>query len=120
MGSRVGEERDGTTEFEFVDGSIPLAIDLRNYRLSAVKKAAYRFADRFTAILGSPDAERLPVSLRFKSNVSESTAREHARQFFQELLDQELREEIAGETVSVRTLILAHAFSNLDLIKREK
>jgi His-Xaa-Ser system protein HxsD len=44
---------------------------------------------------------------------------EVVRQFFQELLDQELREQIAEETAPVRTLILAHAFSKADLIKRE-
>jgi hypothetical protein len=40
------------------------------------------------------------------------------RTFFQELLDQELREQIAEEINPVRTLILAHAFSKVDLIKR--
>lgn len=108
----------GEPELELVNGAIDLAIDLRVYRLSAIKKAAYRFADRFTAVLGSPEHDCLSLSLRFKTNVAEATARETARQFFQELLDQELREQVAEETNAVRTLILAHAFSNVDLIKR--
>jgi His-Xaa-Ser system protein HxsD len=106
-------------EIELVAGEIKLVLDLRSYRLVAIKKAAYRFADRFTAMLGSPDQDRLPVALRFKPNVSPSAAREATREFFQELLDQELREQIAEETNAVRTLILAHAFSNVDLIKRD-
>src|SRR4051812_23360960 len=104
--------REGDDELKLVNGAIGIVLDLRVYRLTAVKKAAYRFADRFTAILGSPDHDQIPVSLRFKPNVAEGAAREITRQFFQELLDQELREHIADETNAVRTLILAHAFSN--------
>src|SRR5690349_4686693 len=111
MGSRVA----GEAELDLIDGAIDLVIDLRSYRLSAVKKAAYRLADRVTVILGSPDGDQLPLSLRFKPNVSETAAREAERQLFQELLDQELREQIADETGAVRTLILAQAFSNVDL-----
>jgi len=117
MGTHRGG--DGGEELELVGGAIAVTLDLRVYRLAAVKKAAYRFADRFTAVLGCPEHDHLPVSLRFKASVTEPAAREATRQFFQELLDQELREHIAEETNAVRTLILAHAFSNADLIKRE-
>lgn len=117
MGSSV--PGDGV-ESELVNGEIRLVLDLRSYRLAAIKKAAYRFADRFTAILGAPEADAIAVTLRFKPTVSAASARESARQFFQELLDQELREHIAEETTAVRTLILAHAFSNADLIRRDK
>ncbi|HEX3474900.1 MAG TPA: His-Xaa-Ser system protein HxsD [Kofleriaceae bacterium] len=109
-------EHDGTLS----NGEIALVIDLRSYRLTAVKKAAYRFADRFTAVLGSPEHDRIPVVLRFAPGITETAAQAHVRQFFQELLDQELREHIAGETNAVRTLILAHAFSNVDLIERDR
>jgi His-Xaa-Ser system protein HxsD len=117
MGSHAAGDE---AEHELVAGEIALVLDLRSYRLTAIKKAAYRFADRFTAMLGSPEHDRLPVSLRFKANVSPAVAREVTRAFFQELLDQDLREQIAEETNPVRTLILAHAFSNVDLIKRDK
>lgn len=103
-----------------VDGDIALVLDLRSYRLAAVKKAAYRCAHCFTAIIESPDGDRLPITLRFATGVLQPVAREATRQFFQELLDQELREQIAEETLAVRTLILAHAFSNVDLIKRDE
>jgi His-Xaa-Ser system protein HxsD len=117
MGSRVDSEAPPV--LGYANGAIELMLDLRNYRLSAVKKAAYRFADRFTAVLGTPVEDRLPLTLYFKPDTAEPVARAAARQFFQELLDQELREHIAGETNAIRTLILAHAFSNVDLVKRE-
>jgi len=106
-------------ELRLVDDAISLVIDVRVYRLGAVKKTSYRVADRCTAILGVLDDHLLPVSLRFKPGTTEGTAREAARTFFQELLDQELRAQIAEETDAVRTLILAHAFSKADLIKRD-
>lgn len=95
-----------------------VVFDLRVYRLTAIQKAGYRFADRVTVILGVADADRLPATLQFKPTTSESAAREITRLFYQELLDQELREQIAEQTNAVRTLILAHAFSNVDLIER--
>lgn len=98
------------------DGTIRTTIDLRVYRLTAVKKAAYRLADRLTASMASHDEHSVAVTFTFKTGTNESTAREAERLFFQELLDQELRESIAAETAPLRTLILAQAFSKTDLI----
>jgi His-Xaa-Ser system protein HxsD len=103
-----------------VDGAIELTIDMRVYRLTAVKKAAYRMADRCTAVIGALADPLVPVTLRFRPGMTESGAREAARLFFQELLDQELREQIADETSAMRTLILAHAFSKADLLQRDE
>lgn len=105
--------------FQFRDGSIRVEIDVRVYRVSAVQKTAYRFADRCTVVMGAVGASSLPVTLAFRPTTSERDAFDVARLFFQDLLDQELREQIAGETSAVRALILAHAFSKTDLIRRE-
>lgn len=106
-------------EFELINGAIALTLDTRVYRVSAVKKAAYRLADRCTVIIGAFDGEAVGISLKFKVNTDRRAACETATLFFQELLDQELREQIADETNAVRTLIIAHAFSKVDLIKRD-
>jgi His-Xaa-Ser system protein HxsD len=108
-----------SNEISLKDGCVALTIDLRLYRLTAIKKAAYRLAERFTAVLSAPEADAVSVTLRFKPAVSESSARESVRAYFEELMDQELREEIAEETAPLRSLILAHAFSNLDVVKRD-
>jgi His-Xaa-Ser system protein HxsD len=94
-------------------------LDLRAYRLSAVQKACYRFAEHFTAVLGTQDGQLLPVTCLFRSDTREATALDAVRRFFQELLDQELREQIGEETRAVRALILAQAFSRTDLIRRD-
>lgn len=99
----------------FRDGRVELAVDLRVYRLAAVKKTSYRFADRFTAILEAPSETSVAVVLTFPNAVTEAYAIESARLFFQELLDQDLREQIAEETAPLRDLILAHAYSRTGL-----
>lgn len=99
----------------FRDGRVELAVDLRVYRLAAVKKTSYRLADRFTAILGASSDTSVAVTLTFPSAVTEAHALESARLFFQELLDQELREQVAAETGPLRDLILAHAYSRTGL-----
>lgn len=105
--------------FDLEDGSARANLDLRVYRLAAIKKAAYRVASRCTVVLGVSEGDNLPVRVLFKPGTAEGAAREGVRAFFEELLDQELREHIAEETGPVRTLILAHAFSKTDLIRRQ-
>jgi His-Xaa-Ser system protein HxsD len=99
----------------FRDGRVSFVVDLRAYRLTAVQKTAYRLAARCTAVLGNVTEISVSVDLTFPVATSEAHALEVARLFFQELLDQELREQIASETASVRNLILAHAYSRTGL-----
>jgi His-Xaa-Ser system protein HxsD len=113
------ESQTDSSPFVFRDSCIHLRIDLRTYRLIAVQKTAYRLADKCTVVLGGEDGQTLPVALTFATAVTEVAARRIAQVFFQELLDQELREQIGLETAPLRALILAHAFSNSDLIRRE-
>lgn len=101
------------------NGTIRTSIDLRAYRMTAIQKAAYRFAKEFTLVLGANDQNSLPVTFLFAEGTAEGEAFEAVRVFFRELLDQELRERIGEETRAIRSLILAQAFSKTDLIRRE-
>jgi His-Xaa-Ser system protein HxsD len=103
----------------FQNDSVQVEVDLRVYRLTAVQKTAYRCAQRCTAVLGAPEAERLSVTFLFRPATPERDALEAVRLFFQELLDQELREQVGDETRAVRALLLAQAFSKTDLIRRD-
>jgi His-Xaa-Ser system protein HxsD len=113
------QDAQGRAAFVFREGRVQVAVDLRIYRLTAVQKAAYRCAERCTAVLGSPDEHKLPVTFVFRPETLEKDALEAVRLFFQELLDQELREQIGGETRAIRALILAQAYSKTDLIRRD-
>ncbi|WP_233577530.1 His-Xaa-Ser system protein HxsD [Citreicoccus inhibens] len=105
--------------FIFRDGVIQTLLDLRVYRLAAIQKSAYRFAEQFTAVFDSPKEERLPIRCIFAPTVTEQDALETLRLFFQELLDQELREQVGDETRALRALIVAQAFSRTDLIRQD-
>jgi len=107
-----------TGELAFDKGTLLAFVDLRVYRLSAVQKVAYRLADRCTVKIGLLDIERLPLTFLFSPKIDEAAAREIVRLFFQELLDQELRERVREETAPLRALLLAQAFSKTDLIQR--
>jgi His-Xaa-Ser system protein HxsD len=104
----------------FREGRVELVIDLRAYRLAAVQKTAYRLAARCTAVLGDVGERSIAVHLTFQAPTSEAQALEVARLFFQELLDQELREQNAVETAPLRNLILAHAYSRTGLASDER
>jgi His-Xaa-Ser system protein HxsD len=94
---------------------VTICVDSRVFRLSAVKKAAYRLGDRFYAgIQVDPEPENtIRVTLTAKTDrVSLETIE---GEFRNELLDQDLREMIAEETEGVRNLLLAQAFSGVSL-----
>jgi len=98
------------------DGSFVAKFDRNVYRLSAVKKAAYKYGGMFHVLIEETDGVVL-ASLR---PVSCNTDPEQAAGMFcNEVLDQELREEIAAETNGIRDLLLAHAFSKTSLIDSE-
>lgn len=91
-----------------------LEFESQVYRLSAVKKAAYKFGDRFHAQVSLGDGSTIRVLLQAKSPLESP---DHvAGEFCNEVLDQELREQVAEETRPIRDLLLAQAFSATSLI----
>jgi His-Xaa-Ser system protein HxsD len=90
-----------------------IVVDPRVYRLSAVKKAAYRLGDRCYADIEVAADESIRVRLAAKRDGV--CLRTLEGDFRNELLDQELRESIAEETERVRNLLLAQAFSGVSL-----
>ena len=83
------------------------------YRLEAVKKAAYRFGDRFHVKIEVSDARNVLVRLAPKTPMVDLACQ--VNEFCNEVLDQELREVVATETEAVRNLLLAQAFSATSL-----
>lgn len=83
------------------------------FRLTAVKKAAYRFSGEFDTRIESEPGNRILVTL---SPRDDRRGMLSAAAFPREVLDQELREQIANETAAVRDVLLAHTFSELPLI----
>ena len=98
------------------DGSFVARFDRNVYRLNAVKKAAYTYGNIFHVSIEEADGF-VVVSLWPSS--SNTDPEEAVGRFCNEVLDQELREEIAAETNGIRDLLLAHAFSKTSLIDSE-
>lgn len=90
-----------------------ITVDPNVYRLSAVKKAAYRLGDRCFVDIETLPEGNIRVRLTPKSDKVPLATLEG--EFRNELLDQDLREVIAEETERVRNLLLAQAFSGLAL-----
>lgn len=100
------------------DREFRVSFNERLYAVSSIKKAAYRFIDRFAAAVDILDG-RIECVITFGRDVPESEAEAVLLEFQKEVLDQDLRESIKNETEAVRNLLLAHVFSNTGLIKNE-
>jgi len=95
-----------------------LEIDLEAFGLDSIKRAAYRFSDRFAfdiALAGTT----AHCTLIFPESDSSSSIDAKIAAFRKELLDQDLRSSIRAETEHVRNLILAEAFSRTGLVSDE-
>ena len=110
----MDNSQEGSRLYCMSSSEISLDFDPAIYRLSAIKKAAYKFGDRFHIQLLTIDGGWV------KAVLTPRTALENqqflAGEFCNEVLDQELREVVAEETRPVRDLLLAQAFSATALI----
>jgi His-Xaa-Ser system protein HxsD len=97
---------------------VEIYFDKDAFSLNAIKKAAYRFIDKFSMDLKIEESKYF-CTLRFNENKTENSANLILEEFRKEVLDQDLRELIKAETEDIRNLILAHAFSKTSLIQHE-
>lgn len=98
---------------------ILLTLDSAIYGLTSIQKTGYRLAKRCTLLVNAADARAIHLSLLLPAQVDEQVARGVLLEFLRELGDQQLREQVREETKGIRELVLAHAFSNTDLVSRE-
>src|SRR5256885_1431365 len=96
-----------------------LVLDKGIYGLDAIKKTAYKFADKASIVLQPQDGDAISVNFTFKAKQGTANAEDVIADFCSELLDQDLREIVKRETLPIRNLILAHAFSRTSLVKDE-
>ncbi len=86
--------------------SLKFTVDPEIYGELAVLKATYRFTDRYFIKIEKGAVTFTPKGTAIDNNLE--------GKFFNELLDQRLREKIAQETLPARNLIMAYALSSLD------
>ena|SRR2546425_3759305 len=96
-----------------------LTFDTNIFPVETVKKAAYKYLDRFTVDFHL-DGSILTCFLSFSQETSDADMYVIVGDLKNEVLDQDLRERIKTETAPIRNLILAHAFSKTGLIVDEQ
>jgi His-Xaa-Ser system protein HxsD len=80
------------------------------YSVDAVKRAAYRLSDRLSCAISLHDGDiRCALTPLTRSGLEDCNAL--VARLRNEVLDQDLRERIAAETVGIRNVVLAYAFS---------
>jgi len=94
------------------DECIRVKIDTGIFRLSAIKKAAYRLGSHYYIQLEKTTDKYIDVILQPKDAKILQNA---SGVFRNEILDQELREIVAEETKLIRDLLLAQVFSSVSL-----
>lgn len=98
--------------------TIVVTFDNRVFPLIAVKKAIYRYIQKFSAGI-TLQGDLIQCQLTFSSPISDAERDGLVEDFKKEVLDQDLRERLKSETEAVRNVILAHAFSRTGLSNNE-
>lgn len=113
--SRADERRQQVSE----QGKTTVLFDPQIFAVETVKKAAYRYIDRFSVDFDL-GGSALTCTLSFAQGISDEAVSRLVDEFKKEVLDQDLRERIKAETAAIRNLILAHTFSKTGLIADEQ
>ena len=90
-----------------------LSIDLRIYRLEALKRSLYRFSGEAVILSRVSDEQTAHVS--FPATENESAEEGLRRAFLADLIDQEMRCVVHDKTASLRDVILAQAYTPVSL-----
>lgn len=98
---------------------LAVPVDLTVYSLDAVVRAAYKLTDRcFIFVQRNPDHDS-EATTYLVGRASSSDLQPLVLEFLNELLDQQLRCQLEAQFSDVRTLIVAQAFSEGNLIDAE-
>jgi His-Xaa-Ser system protein HxsD len=96
--------------------SIALRIEESIYPRAAIARAAFRFSDRASCLLACDDELPGVIWATFFAKDDSLNLPAMAREFADELLDQQLRLQLETEFNDLRLLITAQAFSEGNLL----
>ncbi len=91
--------------------TVEIRFDQAVYAVDSVKKAAYRFIDRFSAEIESHDGVIVCRVTLDDATLDRQAIEAVVADFRKEVLDQDLRKAVAEETAPLRNAILAIAFA---------
>lgn len=102
------------------EAAAAVEIDLSIYSLPAVLRTCYKFTDHYYLFLSREASAPGNVVVTFGSKVTSEPAREFLGDFLNELIDQQIREQLAAEAGPLRELIAAQAFSEGNLLDADQ
>jgi His-Xaa-Ser system protein HxsD len=96
------------------DNAVTLLADLRVYSTDAITNTAYLFTDLCHIAMDPVNSQTIAIRLSAKTAgvVLEQTAKE----FENELIDQQLRLRLRRETEEIRKMIISEAFAPLESV----
>lgn len=100
------------------ENEISFLIPVSVYSELVVLSAAYIFIDKCYVYLDKPSSDKFLVCLKLKDLKHNIDAFEG--EFLNELLNQKLQEKIDQETGKIRELLIAQAFSDVELVPESK
>ena len=121
IGIREVESTD-TTRAVTISGSsdASLEIDTSIYSKEAILRAVYKFTDRCYVVLRT-DTERLcSCKAHFTSKTNATDIVALCGEFANELVDQQLRVQLEAQFGAVRSVIVAQAFAEGNLLDRDR
>ncbi len=98
---------------------VSLKVDLSIYVLGAVRRAAYKFTDRCYLFLSRCEDPGW-LTVIFGAKAGQQNLVSLFGEFCNELLDQQIRDDLANEAGSVRDLIVAQAFAEGNLLDSQR
>jgi His-Xaa-Ser system protein HxsD len=98
------------------DAHVALPIDLTLYTLPAVMRASYKMTDRVFVYLQRDSENPQKLWVYFFGRSRTADAKPLVLEFLNELTDQQLRVQLDQQFHDVRTLIVAQAFAEGDLL----
>lgn len=99
------------------DKTLTLEVDTAIYSLEALFRVCYAFTDRCYLFL-EPATKDTSVVVRITGKKPDFDLDTVAGEFSNALIDERVRRSIARETMSIRELIVAQAFAEVDILDR--
>ena len=102
------------------NGQLILKVDSTVYSKPCLFKTCYKFTDRCYVFL-SRDADNQETIIAVLSPKAEAVdLKQLSGEFFNELLDQQVRDSVSQETGELRNLIVAQAFAEGNLLDESR
>ncbi len=101
------------------DGKILLVLSKQIYEKEAVLATAYKFTDRCTILIEPYDKYSVGIYFQLNDSSSESYLEQIAKDFCNEVLDQQIRLDLEKKYGNIRKLIVEQAFSPISNLKNK-